>query len=99
MLSGVLNSKVAVEAARSDACPFVLSSRLSAAHGALGFAAWLVQEISLPLLRHAQTLFPYSVANNSPCRNNSDKNLANYLESAPNPRTFATSSYLIMVYS
>jgi len=49
MLSGVLNSKVAVEAARSDACPFVLSSRLSAAHGALGFAAWLVQEISLPL--------------------------------------------------
>ena len=25
---------------------------------------------------------PYSVANQSPCRNNSDKNLANFLESA-----------------
>ena len=24
-----------------------------------------------------------------PCRNNSDKNLANFLESAQNPRTFA----------
>ena len=33
---------------------------------------------------------PYSVANSLPCRNNSDKNLANYLESAQNPRTFAS---------
>ena len=32
---------------------------------------------------------PYSVAISSPCRNKSDKNLANFLESAQNPRTFA----------
>ena len=41
---------------------------------------------------------PYSVAISSPCRNNFNKNLANFLESAQNPRTFATSSYLIRVY-
>ena len=45
------------------------------------------------LLRHTQTLFPYSVANPSPCRNNSDKNPAKFLESAHNPRTFAPVSY------
>ena len=33
---------------------------------------------------------PYSVANSLPCRNNSDKNLANFLESAPNHCTFAS---------
>ena len=32
---------------------------------------------------------PYSVANPLPCRNNFNKNLANFLESAQNPRTFA----------
>ena len=32
---------------------------------------------------------PYSVANSLPCRNNFDKNQANFLESAQNPRTFA----------
>ena len=37
---------------------------------------------------------PYSVANSLPCRNNSDKNLANYLESAPNHRIFASVSYI-----
>ena len=42
------------------------------------------------LLRHTLTLFPHSVANISPCRNKSDKNLANFLESAQNPRTFAS---------
>ena len=41
---------------------------------------------------------PYSVAISSPCRNNFYKNLAYFLESAPNPRNFATSSYLIRVY-
>ena len=40
-------------------------------------------------LRHAQTLFPYSVAISFPCRNNFDKNQANFLESTQNPRTFA----------
>ena len=43
----------------------------------------------MPLLRHVQTLFPYSVAISFPCRNNSDKNQANFLESAQNPLTFA----------
>ena len=33
-------------------------------------------------------LFPYFVAIRSPCRNNSDKKLAIFLESAQNPRTF-----------
>ena len=33
---------------------------------------------------------PYSVAISFPCRNKSDKNLANFLESAQNPRIFAT---------
>ena len=42
------------------------------------------------ILRHDQPLFPYSVAIRPPCRNNSDKNLANFLESAQNPRTFAS---------
>ena len=32
---------------------------------------------------------PYSVAISFPCRNNFDKNQANFLESAQNPRTFA----------
>ena len=40
--------------------------------------------------RHTSTLFLHSVANHSPCRNNSDKNLANFLESAKNHRTFAS---------
>ena len=39
-------------------------------------------------------LFPYSVAISFPCRNNFDKNQANFLESAQNPRTFAASSYI-----
>ena len=34
---------------------------------------------------------PYSVAISSPCRNNFDKNLANFLDPSQNPRTFATS--------
>ena len=38
---------------------------------------------------------PYSVAISFPCRNNFDKNQANFLESAQNPRTFAASSYVI----
>ena len=38
---------------------------------------------------------PYSVANSLPCRTNSDKNLANFLESAQHSRTFAASSYVI----
>ena len=42
------------------------------------------------LLRHTPTHLPYSVAISFPCRNNFDKNLANYLESAQNPRTFAS---------
>ena len=44
---------------------------------------------------------PYSVANQSPCRNNSDKNQAIFLESAQNPRTFASVilfSYVICSY-
>ena len=45
----------------------------------------------MPLLRHTLTLFPYSVAISFPCRNNFDKNQAIFLESAQNPRTFATS--------
>ena len=45
------------------------------------------------LLRHTLTLFPYSVAISSPCRNNYDKNLAKFLESTQNPRTFAPVSY------
>ena len=32
----------------------------------------------------------YFVTISSPCRNNFDKNQANFLESAQNPRTFAT---------
>ena len=36
------------------------------------------------------TIFPYFVANPISCRNNSDKNLAIFLESAQNPRTFAS---------
>ena len=32
----------------------------------------------------------YSVAISFPCRNNFDKILANFLESAQNPRTFAS---------
>ena len=43
------------------------------------------------LLRHDLTSLPYSVANHSPCRNNSDKNLAFFLESAKNHLTFASS--------
>ena len=42
------------------------------------------------LSRHDLTQFLYSVAIRSPCRNNSDKNLANSLESAQNHRTFAS---------
>ena len=38
---------------------------------------------------------PYSVVIRSPCRNNSDKNLANFLESAQNSRTFAAVKDLI----
>ena len=38
---------------------------------------------------HFNPLFPYSVAISFLCRNNFDKNLANFLESAQNPRTFA----------
>ena len=34
---------------------------------------------------------PYSVADHSPCRNNSDKNLAKFLESAVFHHTFAVS--------
>ncbi len=34
--------------------------------------------------------FPYSVAKHQACRNNSDNNQANFLESAQNPRTFAS---------
>ena len=41
-------------------------------------------------LRHAPTLYPYFVANPISCRNNFDKNQANFLESAKNPRTFAS---------
>jgi len=41
-----------------------------------------------------QPLFPYSVVNHSPCRNNSDKKLVKFLESAQNPRTFAPVSYI-----
>jgi hypothetical protein len=33
---------------------------------------------------------PYSVAISTPCRNNFDKNQAIFLESAQNPRTFAS---------
>ncbi len=33
---------------------------------------------------------PYSVAISFPCRNNFDKNQAIFLESAQNPRTFAS---------
>ena len=40
-------------------------------------------------LRHTPPLFPYSVAISFLCRNNSDKNQANFLESAQNPLTFA----------
>ena len=40
-------------------------------------------------LRHTQTSSPYFVANPISCRNNFDKNQANFLESAKNPRTFA----------
>ena len=41
-------------------------------------------------LRHNSTSSPYSVAISFPCRNNSDKNQANFLESAQNLRTFAS---------
>ena len=41
-------------------------------------------------LRHTQTSSPYSVAISLTCRNNFDKNQANFLESAPNSRTFAS---------
>ena len=41
-------------------------------------------------LRHSQPQFLYSVANPISCRNNFDKNQANFLESAKNPRTFAS---------
>ena len=40
--------------------------------------------------RHDLTSSPYSVAISSPCRNNSDKNLANFLKSAQNHHTFAS---------
>ena len=46
-------------------------------------------------LRHNLTLFPYSVANPISCRNNFDKNLANFLESAQNPRTFAAVIWIL----
>ena len=42
------------------------------------------------LLRHDLTPFPYSVAIRSPCRNNSNKKLSNFLDLAQNPRTFAS---------
>ena len=41
-------------------------------------------------LRHIPTFSPYFVAISFPCRNNFDKNLANFLESAQNSRTFAS---------
>jgi hypothetical protein len=44
--------------------------------------------------RHDSASSPHSVANPFPCRNNSDKNLANSLESVKNHRTFATVSYI-----
>ena len=34
--------------------------------------------------------FPYSVANHSPCRNNFDNNIANFLESVQNNHIFAS---------
>ena len=46
--------------------------------------------ISFYQKRHTQPLLPYSVAISFPCRNNFDKNQANFLESAQNPRTFAS---------
>ena len=60
--------------------------------------------VSSKLLRHDLTPSPYSVANLLPCRNNFDKNQANFLESAQNPRTFASelrsyvSSFLIYLF-
>ena len=42
------------------------------------------------LIRHDLAFSPYSVANHNYCRNNSDKYLANFLEWAKNPLTFAS---------
>ena len=44
------------------------------------------------VIRHVvmTTQHPHSVANPISCRNNFDKNQANFLESAKNPRTFAS---------
>ena len=39
---------------------------------------------------HFNPSFPHSVAITLYCRNNSDKKLANFLESAKNHRTFAS---------
>ena len=50
-------------------------------------------------LRHTLTPHPYSVAIRSPCRNNSDKNPANFLESAQNHHTFASVKVHTLVFS
>ena len=51
------------------------------------------------LLRHDLTPFPYSVAIRSPCRNNSNKKLSNFLDLAQNPRTFASVKVHTIVFS
>ena len=50
---------------------------------------WMVGDSSFQK-RHSQSLFPYFVAIISPCHNNSDNNIANFLESAQDHRTFAS---------
>ena len=49
-------------------------------------------------LRHSLPLIPYSVTNHQPCRNNSDNNLANFLESAVFHRTFASVIWIIRLF-
>ena len=50
----------------------------------------LEEPLIYALLRHDLTLLPHSVAIRFPCRNNSDKNQANFLELAPDHCTFAS---------
>ena len=93
MLSGVLNSDIAID---------VNSSTLSALHLQSSKSSHLRQNLASPLAssnqrtmmkinnkceicfscRHDDVSSPHFVANRSPCRNKSDKNLAIFLESA-----------------
>ena len=105
MLSGVLNSDIAINVNISIMRAFVAIRQMISALPKPDVTADVIQlrkdfeELKLDIedilhdqndINESTRLFPYSVADPFTCRNNSDKNLANYLESAQNHRTFAS---------